>query len=261
MSAVLKTCDLAVGYGNVPVVRGVNLSVHAGQLVAIVGPNGGGKSTILKTAAGLLAPLGGTVRVGERDLHALSPRARAREVAVLLTGRVRTEYATCREVVEAGRYPHTGRLGVLGEDDRRTVRDAMALVGIEELAERDFMRLSDGQRQRVLLARAICQETPVLLLDEPTSHLDIRYQIELLSLLRDLARGRGTGILMVLHELSLAREGADWLVCVRDGGVLCEGTPAEVFCSGRMDELFDLEPGMYDAATGAVHVRGRGWHA
>lgn len=261
MSAVLETRDLAVGYGGMPVVRHVDLHVRSGQLVAIVGPNGGGKSTLLKTVAGLLPPLDGEVRVGGRDLAALSLRARAREVAVLLTGRVRTEYATCREVVEAGRYPHTGRLGVLGDEDLRAVDAALALVGIEGLAGRDFMQLSDGQRQRVLLARAICQETPALLLDEPTSHLDIRHQIELLRVLRDVAATRGTGVLMVLHELPLAREGADWLVCVRDGGVLCQGTPDEVFCSGRIEELFDLAPGMYDPATGAVHVRGRGWHA
>ncbi|MDO4796762.1 MAG: ABC transporter ATP-binding protein [Coriobacteriales bacterium] len=249
---VLEARGLAVGYDGVALVRDVSLAVRAGQVVTLIGPNGGGKSTILKTVAGLVPALGGEVRLGDKPLGQLSARERAQSMAVMLTERRTLELTTCWDVVSAGRYPHTGWLGVLGEQDRAEVRSAMELVGAWEMRDRDVTHLSDGQLQRVLLARAICQRASVLLLDEPTSHLDIRYQIELLSILRRLLREREVGVLMALHELPLARAVSDWLVCVRDGRVMCEGTPDQVFGSGAIDDLYGLARGTYDPATGAV---------
>lgn len=254
--AILVTSGLAVGYGGRAVVSGVDLSVRAGELVTLIGPNGAGKSTILRTVTGRLRPLAGEVFVGGRPLSSLDVRARAREVAVLLTEAVGGELMSASEVVEMGRYPYTGVLGIVGEEDRERVRAAMELVGIWDLRERAFARLSDGQRQLTLVARALSQDTRLIVLDEPTSHLDIRYQIELLGLLRRLARERGVAILMTLHELPLARRVSDRLLCIGDGRVLAEGTAAEVFRPEVIDELFDLEPGSYDARTGDVSLAG-----
>ena len=248
----LQAADLAVGYDGIPLVNDVRLQISPGSVVTLIGPNGAGKSTILKTLAGELAPLGGTVLVGGRDLQGMSAQELARERSVLLTERLHTSLLTCEDVVEAGRYPYTGRLGILQEHDHEAVRDAMELVGVWDLRERDFMRVSDGQRQRVMLARAICQEPRVLMLDEPTSYLDIRYQIELLEVLRHLVRERSMGVVMTMHELSLARQASDWLVCVKDGAIAAQGSPQQVCRPQVIDKLFDLRPNTYDSHTGTI---------
>lgn len=255
---LLETSALVVGYAGVPVVQGVDLKVMPRSVVTLIGPNGAGKSTILRTVAGSLGSLGGRICLEGHDLAGMGLRERSRLMAVLLTDRVRTELLTCADVVEAGRYPYTGRLGVATEEDLRKVREAMELVHVWDLRDRDFAQLSDGQRQRIMLARAICQEPRLLVLDEPTSHLDVRYQIELLRVLRHLARERGIGILMTMHELPLARRVSDWLVCVKDGAVVAQGTPEDVFTASVIDALYDLEPGTFDVLTGDVSLDGGG---
>lgn len=252
---VLQVQDLMVGYEGVPLAGPLDLTVEAGRIVSLIGPNGAGKSTILKTVAGQLPPLAGTVVLGGKNLAELAVRTRARELSVLLTERMRTELLTCRDVVEMGRYPHTGRLGILASEDHERVREAMELVQVWELRERDFMQLSDGQRQRILLARAICQEPRLMVLDEPTSYLDIRYQIELLELLRELAATSRMGIVMALHELPLARQVSDLVVCVRADGSTLQGPPSQMLSSPVIDELFELAPGSYDPKTGGVRLR------
>lgn len=251
---VLQTHGLAVGYGGNPLVRDVEIKVRLGEVVTLIGPNGAGKSTILKTLAGQLVPCGGGVVLSGCDLTALSPAQQARKLSVLLTDRVRTDLLTCIDVVEMGRHPHTGRLGILSDEDRTKVRAAMELVHVWDLRHNDFMRLSDGQRQRVMLARAICQEPRVMILDEPTNYLDIRYQIELLDILRQLVREREMSIVMSLHELPLARVASDWVVCIKDGVVMAQGRPEEVFVSQTIDELYDLTPGSFDPVTGGIRL-------
>ena len=185
---MIRTENLSVGYGGKPLIENICLHLRPGQIMTLIGPNGSGKSTILKTITGQLASLQGTVFLDGKS--ALSPLERARKLAVLMTDRVRPELMTCWDVVAMGRYPYTGRLGLLIETDREKVREALALVHGEELASLDFSQISDGQRQRVLLARALCQEPEVLVLDEPTSFLDIRHKLELLAILKDMVRLR-----------------------------------------------------------------------
>lgn len=252
---LLQVKELMVGYEGVPLAGPLDLTVDAGSIVSLIGPNGAGKSTFLKTVAGQLPPLAGSVMLEGKDLAKLDVRTRARELSVLLTERMRTELLTCRDVVEMGRYPHTGRLGILAREDHERVREAMELVQVWELRERDFMQLSDGQRQRILLARAICQEPRLMVLDEPTSYLDIRYQIELLELLRQLTATRGVGIIMALHELPLAWQVSDLVVCVRSDGSMLQGPPSQMLSSAVIDELFELEPGSYDPLTGSIRLR------
>ena len=249
---LLRAENMTVGYGGVPLIRDIALSVSGGEILSLVGPNGSGKSTILKSLIRELALLGGTVYLDGRDSSRLSAAETARTLAVMMTGRIAPERMTCWDVAAAGRYPYTGRLGILGAEDREKVCEALALVHAEELADRDFTCISDGQRQRVLLARAICQQPRVLILDEPTSFLDIRYKLELLTILKNLVRERSVAVVLSLHELDLAQKISDRVICVANGEIARVGTPEEVFTDGSVQRLYGLTAGSYDGARRAA---------
>lgn len=169
--------DLAVGY-NSPLLEHIEFAAERGQILTLIGPNGAGKSTLMKTLAAQLAPQGGTVLLDGQSLSVYAPNARARKMALMVPHTNRTELTTCFDVTAAGRYPYTGRLGILSEEDKKQVFDALHLVNAADIADRDFDKISDGQRQRVLLARAVCQEPEILFLDEPTSFLDVKGKAE-----------------------------------------------------------------------------------
>lgn len=246
---ILTTKNLSVGYAGRAVVGGITVDLSAGRIVTLIGPNGAGKSTILKTVTRQLTPLGGAVYLDGKDLAALPEDQVARTVAILMTERAAPELMTCYDVVSAGRYPYTGRLGILSKADHREVRRAMELVGVAALAERDFNRVSDGQRQLVMLARAICQKPRLLVLDEPTSFLDIRYQLVLLSILKDLVNQEKLAALLSLHELELARKVSDTVVCVKDGAVDRVGSPEEIFSGGYIASLYGVTPELLERAA------------
>lgn len=247
---ILRTEALAAGYQRKAVVQGVELTLEAGKILTLVGPNGSGKSTLLKTVAAQLSPVGGTVWLTEKPIASFSGREIAQKLALVLTMQQRTERMTCWEVAAGGRYPYTGRLGLLSAEDRKKVAEAMEMVGALELRERDFNAVSDGQRQRVLLARAICQEPKIIVLDEPTSFLDIKYKIELLSVLRRLAGEEKTAILLSLHEVELARKISDEVLCVKDGRILEAGPPERVLTEEGICRLYDLKKEEYQAYYG-----------
>ena len=247
---ILYTQKLSVGYGEKTVVSDIDLHAAAGQILCLIGPNGAGKSTLLKTLIRALPPVRGEIMLAGRALRDYQERELARLCAAVLTGKPEPELMRCGEVVAAGRYPYTGRLGLLTEKDRRVVREMMEKVGIAALAERDFTRISDGQRQRVLLARALCQQPRLLILDEPTSFLDIRHKLEFLRLLRALSKERQIAVVMSMHELELVRRFADRVLCIRDGRVDREDTPEEIFTGGYIDALYGMEPGSYEGLFG-----------
>ena len=170
--------QLTVGYNGKPLIDQIQVGIHKGEIVTLIGPNGSGKSTILKSITRQLKILGGKVLYEENDLHKLSYKELSTRMAVVLTERMRPELMTCHDIVATGRYPYTGRLGILSREDEDKVDEAMRIVHAEELGSRDFNAISDGQRQRVLLARAICQEPEIIVLDEPTSFLDIRHKLD-----------------------------------------------------------------------------------
>lgn len=251
--AKLAAEGVKTGYGSRVVLSEVAFELHPGEVMALLGPNGAGKSTLLKSAAGQLALQGGSIFLEGEDLRRCAAQKKAERMALLFTERREPEFATAREVVEAGRYPYTGRFGTLREQDHAAVARAMAYVRTEELTERPFVELSDGQRQRVLLARALAQEPKVMLLDEPTAFLDLRHKIELLSLLRDLATREGLAVLVSLHEPDLALKCADRVLLVADGKVLPPAAPEEALSEENMRRLYGLSSA-YDALSGSAEL-------
>ncbi len=250
----LETNNLIVGYDGVPLISDVNIQLHAGEILTLIGPNGAGKSTILKSIVGYLDSLGGSVFISGRPVQELSAHDLSLELSVMLTERMRTELLTCADIVETGRYPYTGRLGILTDEDRAKVREAMDMVHVWDLRDRDFMQISDGQRQRIMLARAIAQEPHIIMLDEPTNYLDIHYEIELLNVLRRLVRTRDVAVIMSLHELPLARKVSDYVMCIKGDCVVAAGTPEQIFTADVINELYDLEPGVFDPITGNIEL-------
>ena len=184
----------------------------------------------------------------------MSYRALAKKLAVVLTERIKGELLTCRDVVSTGRYPYTNSLGILSEEDREKVSRAMERVHALDLAERDFTAISDGQRQRILLARAICQEPEILVLDEPTSFLDIRHKLELLSILRSMAKEKRITVILSLHEIDLAQKISDKILCVSGDVIEHFGTPEEIFRPEIIDRLYGIEPGTYNITFGSVEM-------
>lgn len=254
MNPYFCTENLAVGYNGKALIRDICLQLEKGAVLTLIGPNGAGKSTILKTLSRHLASLHGTVRIDMQDISALSPRQLARQMAVVLTDRVRPELTTCAEVVAMGRYPYTNLFGRLTPQDIAAVEDALRQVHALDLAQQDFATLSDGQRQRILLARAICQMPEVIVLDEPTAYLDIRHKIELLDILRRMARERGTTVVMSLHEIDLAAKASDYLLCVKGETIMAFGAPEDVLGSHAVEQLYDMEGGAYNRLFGSVEL-------
>lgn len=238
-SEKLALSGLCVGYDN-DILRDITLSVLPGKIVTIIGPNGSGKSTLLKTVTGELCKRAGVISLNGKDKDGMSIKEIAESVSMVATAPIRPELMTCREVIESGRYPYTGRFGRLSFEDKEKVREAMDLTETVSIAESYFTDISDGQRQRVLLARSICQEPEVLVLDEPTSFLDIRYRIDILDKIRHIAKDKNTAILMSLHEPELAMKLSDTVVAVGLGRVLRIGTPKEAFTESFIRDLYGL---------------------
>lgn len=222
--------------------------------MTLIGPNGAGKSTILKSIIKQLSLVGGTVYLDGRAMAGMKDSEVARRLSVLMTERIHPELMTCEDVVATGRYPYTGRLGILSAEDRRIVRESLALVHGEALADRDFSAISDGQRQRILLARALCQEPEVIVLDEPTSFLDIRHKLELLGILKDMVRQRQLAVVMSLHELDLAQKVSDYVVCIHNNAVDRCGPPEEIFTAQYIMELYGTTRGSYNADFGCLEL-------
>jgi iron complex transport system ATP-binding protein len=232
------------------VLRGVDLAARDGELVALVGPNGAGKSTLLRVLAGLLRPTAGTVAIDGADLGALERRAVARRVAVVPQVFETLFPFTVREIVALGRTARLGLFGSLGSADLRAVDRALADLGATKLADRHIDRISGGERQRAVLAMALAQESEVLLLDEPTAHLDPAHQRQTLEQVARLARARGLAVVAVLHDLNLASALATRIVVLDDGAVVREGDPREVLTSALVSEVFGA--GLAVVAHGGV---------
>ncbi|MBP5198564.1 MAG: cobyric acid synthase [Lachnospiraceae bacterium] len=250
----LKTGDLSVGYDGKALIRDIALNVKPGKIVALIGPNGAGKSTVLKTVAGHLKPVYGEVYLSGKSLSKMNSSEISSEMAVMMTERFNAEYATCFDVVSIGRYRFTSVLGRLDEKDVEAIDSALKFVGAYELKRKTFDRLSDGQKQRVLLARAIAQETGSLVLDEPTGFLDISHKLEFMDNLKRLVREKNIAVLLSIHEPELVKKLADLVVCIKkDGEIDRIDTPENVFKGDYIKTLFDVRSESFDEVYGFLN--------
>lgn len=213
----VKAASLKIGYGKKLVAEGISFTAQAGEILAVIGPNGSGKSTLLKTVAGFLPLMGGELFLDGCPAEQMKREDQARFLSVVTTDRPDVEWMKVWDVAASGRYPYTGKLGILSEEDRDIVEEALSRLEANDLKDRYFRELSDGQKQRVMLAKSIAQKPKLLILDEPTSYLDIRYQLEFMQIAAELAREDGMALLMSIHELSVARNLADRVMTLRDG--------------------------------------------
>lgn len=236
----LAARELTAGHGRRTVVAPLTLDVEHGTVTVLVGPNGSGKSTLLMTLARVLRPQSGGVLLDGRVITSVPSVEVARRVAVLPQTAVAPPGATVRSLVEQGRYPQLGPWAMLRRRDDVALRRALALTGLEELADRRLAHLSGGERQRAWIAMALAQETGVLLLDEPTTYLDVRHQVDLMRLVEQLRDEQGMTVVMVLHDLNQAARHADRIVALREGRVVADGPPHEVVTPSVLHEVFDL---------------------
>jgi iron complex transport system ATP-binding protein len=241
---VISVAGLTVRYRNREALQDVSLAVEAGERVALVGPNGAGKTTLLRALAGLVRPVGGSIRLAGQPLDQLDRAAIARRIAVVPAAGALPFSLRVEELVGLGRIPHEDALRGQGPADRAAVAAAIERVGIGHLVGRDARELSLGERQLVLVAMAVAQATPVLLLDEPTIHLDLRHQVEVMELLAELNTRDGTTIVAVLHDLRLAATYVPRVVLLDAGRLVADGPPGEVLAGDRIRAVFGVEPAL-----------------
>lgn len=249
-----ETNDLAVGYNGRALISDINISMKKGEILTLIGPNGAGKSTILKTITRHLERVAGVVSIEQQNIRKWNNKELAKRLSVVLTERIEPELMTCEQVVAMGRYPYTNHFGGLTAEDKKIVKESLQMVRATELADRPFTDISDGQRQRIMLARAICQEPEIIVLDEPTSYLDIRHKIELLDILRRMAAEKNVSVLMSLHEIDLAAKISDRIIYVKGDRIELFGTPEEVFSDEKVGELYELETGSFNTLFGSVEL-------
>lgn len=249
----LEGIGLRAGYGEADILSGVNLAVPDGKVTILIGPNGSGKSALLKTLGRILPLRGGHVVLDGADIHRLPTRTVAEKLGMLPQGPIAPEGLTVRELVAQGRFPHQSLFSQWSQADEAAVNHAMDVAGVAAFADRGVDTLSGGQRQRCWIAMVLAQETDLVLLDEPTTFLDLKVQVDLMELLAQLAHAASKTLVIVLHELSLAAAYADHLVMLRDGRIVAAGHPDEVFTAERLKAVFDLEANVLrDPVTGRL---------
>jgi len=237
----LQSISLSLGYEKKTIIQSLDLAIKPNQITVLVGGNGCGKSTLLKAFARLLTPSAGHILLNGSDIHSLSGKEVARKLAILPQSPVAPEGLTVEQLVRQGRYPYQNWLQSWTEDDERLVHKALSDTNMTELSARSIETLSGGQRQRAWIAMALAQDTDILLLDEPTTYLDLTHQIEILDLLFELNQNQKTTILMVLHDLNLAARYAHNMIAIKDGTVFCQGAPENILKRDMVKAVFDME--------------------
>lgn len=236
---ILTVENAFCGYGKKIVVKDFSFSISKGQIISLIGPNGEGKSTVLKSISKQITLLGGSVAFASVPLEKWNEKDFSKKLSVLLTTIPHNDFMTCRQVVESGRYPYTGRIGTLQDEDKKIVEQTLRLLQLEDMAEKKFFLLSDGQKQRVMIARAICQKPDILVLDEPFNFLDINYKMHLIEVLRSLAM-QGMSVLMSVHEVDLALKASDKILAVKNNSCK-EYSSLEFYNDNALKSLYSLD--------------------
>jgi len=250
--SIIKLENLNVGYGKKVIVQGVNLDIRKGKMTCILGPNGSGKTTIIKTIAKIIDKLHGGVLICSEDSDFINQKNMAKKLAVVLTNKMDLADMTGFDVVSMGRYIHTNFFGILTEKDKQIVLDCLEKCKAGYLKDRSFQQMSDGEKQKVLIARSIAQSSEILILDEPTSHLDIKYKLEILSVLKKMCLNEGKTIICTLHEPDLAIKGCDDIILVKDDTIIGFGTVEEIIKKGILEQLYGFESKNFDTMSGLI---------
>lgn len=237
----IKTKDLNISYGNLDIVKDLNLEIPKGKITTIIGANGCGKSTILKTLARIIKPKSGSIYINNKELNSQDSKELAKAMAVLPQSPKAPNGLTVEELISYGRFPHQKGFGKLKDEDKDIINWALEKTRILEFRDRPIEALSGGQRQRAWIAMALAQETDILLLDEPTTYLDLAHQLEVLKLLEELNKKEGRTIVMVIHELNNAARFADHMIGVKKGKIVCQGTAHEVMTKENLREIFNID--------------------
>ncbi|MFS0872634.1 ABC transporter ATP-binding protein [Paenibacillus xylanilyticus] len=238
---IFQAEDLVAGYDHKAVIQGISLEIPSNKISVIIGANGCGKSTLLKTMARLIKPISGEVKLDGKPVSKIPPKQLARIIGLLPQSPIVPEGISVADLVGRGRFPHQSLFSGWTKKDYEAVAEAMSIMDITEFANHNIDELSGGQRQRVWIAMALAQQTDILFLDEPTTFLDITYQVEILDLLTDLNRKHGTTIVMVLHDINLSARYADHIIALHQGKLVAEGTPSEVITSTMVKDIFGLD--------------------
>ncbi len=251
---ILTTNNLTTGYTirnqQKQISKGLNLQMLSGELVALIGVNGAGKSTLLRTLSGLQAPIDGNVFIQNKDISVISRKERAKLLSLVLTNKINIANLKVSDLVAVGRYPYTGALGILSEKDKIAIDNALESCGVQDFSERLFSELSDGEQQRVMLARALAQDTPLMMLDEPTAHLDLPNRVALMKMLLELSKSTHKAILLSTHELDLALQWCDTIWLMSGDGSIKIGTPEDLVLSGAFSSVFENQAFYFDIPTG-----------
>lgn len=252
--------ELTVGYStrkkDLVVLENINLHLKHGELVCFMGPNGVGKSTLLRTIAGVQKPLGGRIKIEDADLSDFSIAELATKMSLVLTDGINAGNMTGRELVALGRYPYLGWRVDFRDSDLQKIEESIALAQVESYADKKVHELSDGQLQKMMIARALCQDTPIMILDEPTAHLDLNNRVAIINLLKDLTRKTGKSILIATHELDLALQSADRLWLAGHNVPVVSGFPEDMVLNGAIDSVFELKG--FDLKTGQLMKKSLG---
>lgn len=255
---IITTKDLSVGYGKKSVLDEVNIDFEKGKFISLLGPNGAGKTTLLRTLSKHLVPVSGAVLINDQDISGLSAKKLSKKMSVVLTTRTSPPLFSVFEFVAIGRYPHTGFLGKLTPEDEAVVLKVLEDVNALFLVTRDMATLSDGERQKVLIARALAQEPSIILLDEPTMHLDLRHRMEVMTILKNLCFSKGITVIASLHDIDVASKISDIVLLVKDGTINKWGTPEQVLDEGAVASLYNFDDASFNRLLGSVELRGNG---
>ncbi|EMJ5874302.1 ABC transporter ATP-binding protein [Clostridioides difficile] len=251
---MLKTNNLSVGYNNKVVISNINVEVKNGEILCLLGSNGAGKTTLLRSLSKLISPIKGEIYLNGVNINCISRKALSKKMALVLTNRLLGDLMTVQDIVNIGRYPYTGFFGSLSKKDLIMVDEALESVDALHLKKRYFDELSDGEKQKVLVARALVQEPEIIILDEPTTHLDIKHRLELINILKKLSKEKSISVILSLHEIDIALKSCDKIALIKNNKVIAYGQPEDVVDEDIINSLYELDDKNFNSLLGSVEI-------